>query len=105
MLAFICYVTLSPLPERPTLTGGPGAERFLAFGLLGAMFVLAYPRHLFGACSVVLGSAVVLEIAQTITPDRHGRLLDAAEKLSGGSLGISVGLLLLYLIPRSWFET
>jgi hypothetical protein len=31
---------------------------------------------------VVPGSAVLLEYLQTLTPDRHGTLVDASEKLS-----------------------
>jgi VanZ family protein len=63
-----------------------------------------YPKRLFLVCIVVLGSAVFLEFTQTLTPDRHGRLLDATQKLLGGSVGILVGLIVLYLTPRSWFE-
>jgi hypothetical protein len=29
-----------------------------------------------------------LEIAQTLTPDRHGTLTDALEKIAGGAAGI-----------------
>jgi hypothetical protein len=38
----------------------------------------------------LLGSAVVLELLQKLTPDRHARLLDASEKVVGGLLGICV---------------
>jgi len=104
LLAFIVYVTLSRIQYRPTLPGGPGSDRILAFMALGAFFAAAYPKRLFLVCSVVLGSAVLLELTQTLAPDRHARLLDAAQKLFGGSLGIIVGLIVLYMTPRSWFE-
>ncbi|HZS53026.1 MAG TPA: hypothetical protein VFA65_01380 [Bryobacteraceae bacterium] len=86
------------------LPGGPGYDRILAFMALGAFFTVAYPKRLFLVCSVVLGSAVLLEFAQTLAPDRHARLLDATQKLFGGSLGILVGLVVLYMTPRRWFE-
>jgi hypothetical protein len=39
-------------------------------------------------CSVVFTTAAVLEYLQTLTPDRHGTLFDASEKIVGGALGI-----------------
>jgi VanZ family protein len=86
------------------LPGGPGFDRLLAFALLGAFFAAAYPKRLNLVCAVVLGSAVLLEFAQTMTPDRHGRLVDAAQKLLGGGVGILIGFIVLHLTPRSWFE-
>jgi hypothetical protein len=35
-------------------------------------------------CLVVLGSAVLPEFAQLLTPDRHARIQDAIEKMMGG---------------------
>ena len=46
-------------------------------------------------CCVVLGSAIALELMQTLTPDRHGTLLDAAEKIAGGACGILTAKALL----------
>ena len=51
-------------------------------------------------CSVALGSAVVLELLQKLTPDRHARLLDASEKVVGGLLGILLASIALRLIER-----
>jgi VanZ family protein len=65
-------------------------EHVLAFALLGALFAYAYPHKLLLVCSVVLGGAVLLELAQTMTPDRHGTLIDALEKMAGGAAGILV---------------
>jgi hypothetical protein len=44
----------------------------------------------------VLGSAVLLELAQLLTIDRHARVHDAIEKMSGGTLGIVAGRTFLY---------
>jgi hypothetical protein len=48
-------------------------------------------------CCVVLSSAVILECLQTLTPDRHGTMIDASEKLVGGALGIIATRAALYL--------
>ena len=36
----------------------------------------------------MIGGAASLEIAQALTPDRHGTLMDALEKIVGGAAGI-----------------
>jgi hypothetical protein len=45
---------------------------------------------------IVLGSAVLFELAQLLTVDRHGRVQDALEKMAGGVLGIMVGRVSIY---------
>jgi VanZ family protein len=89
-LAYIAYATLSPLAARPTLVASSGLEHVAAFALLGGLFYLAYPKHLIFVLAIVLGSAVVLEFAQLLTPDRHGTVIDALQKLAGGGLGVLV---------------
>lgn len=84
--ALMCFVTLSPLGLRPE-TGAVGAERFLAYALLGALFTFAYPGHAIRVALFVLSTALVLEALQHLTPDRHGHLMDAAEKAAGGVVG------------------
>lgn len=105
LLAFIAYATLSSILSRPTLSAASDFERLAAFGTLGLLFCLAYPRHVVFVCLVVLGSAVLLEIAQQITPDRHGRIHDAVVKAAGGVLGIVAGRAAFYF-PRlnRWFQ-
>ena len=96
-LAFIVYVTLSPIAARPVIAGLQ-FEHFAAFALMGLAFGLAYPRRLFVVVAIVVGSAVALEALQLLTPDRHGRILDALVKAAGGICGIGVGQLgLLFL--------
>ena len=63
-------------------------EHVIAFALLGALFGFAYPRRLILVCCIVFGAAALLEILQTMTPDRHGTLVDALEKMAGGAAGI-----------------
>lgn len=88
-LAFIAYATLSPIDARPVLAG-PQFEHFAAFAVLGLAFGLAYPNRIFLVFAIVVGSAFTLEALQLLTPDRHGRLLDALVKAAGGICGIGV---------------
>ncbi len=96
-LAFIVFATLSPISDRPVLAR-PQFEHFAAFALLGLAFGLAYPARLPLVATIVLGSAVGLETLQLLTPDRHGRVLDAVVKAVGGICGISAGQLILFLL-------
>jgi VanZ family protein len=104
LLAFIAYATISPIQARPTLLA-PSFEHVTAFSVLGLLLCLAYPRHIALVCLIVLGSAVLLEIMQLLTPDRHGRIQDAIEKMAGGVLGIVVGRVILYFEQaRHWLQ-
>jgi VanZ family protein len=95
-LALIAYATLSPIEARPVLAG-PQLEHFAAFALVGLAFAVAYPNRVVFVVVIVVGAAVGLEALQLLTPDRHGRVIDALVKALGGSFGISVGQLLLFL--------
>jgi VanZ family protein len=82
------YYVLAPLLMRPEIMLYAHFEHVIAFGVFGALFALAYPRRFIFVCSIVFISAVALEYLQTLTPDRHGRLIDAFEKVVGGAFGI-----------------
>ena len=82
------YYTLAPLLMRPEMRLYAHFEHVIAFAIFGALFAFAYPRRVIFVCSVVFVSAVALEFLQTLTPDRHGTLIDAFEKVVGGTLGI-----------------
>jgi hypothetical protein len=92
------YYKLAPIFMRPEMKIYARFEHVLAFAFLGALFTFAYPRRLLLVCCIVLGGAALLEIAQTLTPDRHGTLMDALEKIAGGGAGI----LLARFIRRCW---
>jgi hypothetical protein len=98
MLAFIAFATLSPLEERPAVAS-QHLEHFAAFALLGFMFVRGYPTRTLLTVGIVIASAFALEALQLLTPDRHGRLLDALVKAAGGIFGIGVGRL---AVPLLW---
>jgi hypothetical protein len=99
-LAFIVYATLSPINARPVVAG-PQLEHFAAFAFMGLAFGLAYPNRMLLVVAIVVGSAFGLEALQLLTPDRHGRVLDALMKAAGGICGISAGQLISLLQARS----
>ncbi|WP_234683980.1 VanZ family protein [Bradyrhizobium monzae] len=88
-LGLIVFVTLSPIGLRPE-TGSVGLERFAAYALLGALFVGAYPQHFAKVMLFIIAVSISLELLQHLTPDRHGHLADALEKISGGLAGCSL---------------
>jgi VanZ family protein len=96
LLALIAYATISPIQARPTLPTSSSIEHLIAFLALGTVFCLAYPRQLAYVGLIVLGSAILLEILQLLTPDRHARILDAVEKIAGGAFGITAGRAMHY---------
>jgi VanZ family protein len=104
-LIYIAFATLAPISERPHVAG-VHFEHVVAFAILGMLFFLTYPRQIVLVCVIVVGSAVLLEVLQMLTPDRHGRLTDAAEKIAGGAVGIAVGRTVLFFEEaKRWFET
>jgi VanZ like family len=105
-LLFLAFATLAPLHLRPKMTD---AETWLsvliehvgAFGVLGLLFTVCYPRRYGFVCVVVFGSAVLLELLQLFVPDRDARIIDAVEKIVGGAAGIAgASWLLPVLAPR-----
>ena len=85
-LGLICFVTLSPIGFRPE-TGHPRLERFVAYAVLGALFTAAYPRHFVKLAIFLAFAAAGLEALQHLTPDRHGHVSDATEKIVGAWAG------------------
>jgi hypothetical protein len=92
-LAFIAYATLSPIERRPGLPTSVLVEHVSAFALVGAFFMLAYPRHRRAVALFLFAAIVGLELAQNLTRDRHGRIVDVVEKFGGAGLGIAFGSL------------
>jgi len=90
------YHKVAPLLMRPGMRIYAHFEHVIAFAVFGALFAFAYPKHLIFVCSIVLISAVALEYMQTLTPDRHGTLVDAFEKVVGGALGVFAAQVILW---------
>ena len=85
---YAIYYKLAPLLGHPSMHKFAAVEHVIVFALLGALIAFAYPNRIIVVCCIIVFSAVLLEWIQTLTPDRHGTILDACEKLGGGLLGI-----------------
>jgi hypothetical protein len=104
-LVFVAYATLSPIQARPIISRSADLEHVAAFVVLGGLVCLGYPRRLVLVCWIVFGSAIMLELMQNLTPDRHPALLDAMEKVAGGAAGIAMARAILSMKPlRRWFQ-
>jgi VanZ family protein len=96
LLCFLAYASVSPIGVRPTLPASTSLEHIAAFATVGLLSHLAYPRRAMFVWFIVIGSAAFFEVMQFMTIDRHARLVDAFEKMAGGSVGIFVGRAALY---------
>lgn len=85
--AFISFATLSPIDLRPEFAD-QSLEHLAGFAVLAFLFGMAYPRHFVAVTILVVASAILLELVQLLTPDRHARLIDATIKLAGGIIGV-----------------
>ena len=104
LLAFIAFATVSPIHDGPALAASSSIEHLVAFAILGVLFCVAYPRQIAFVCLIVVGSAILLEYAQLLTPDRHGRVEDALEKIAGGAVGIVIGRAIVYFARTNRFR-
>jgi VanZ family protein len=94
-LGAVAFVTLGPIYDRPQVASSSHLEHFSAFLVLGLVFALAYPDRPMRAVLIVVGSAILFEILQLVTPDRHGRLVDAMTKVAGAAAGIMLARVML----------
>src|SRR5215471_1475613 len=104
-LALIAFATLSPAELRPELTPGESdsivlLEHVGAFALLGFLFTIGHRRHQGLVFLIVFGSAIAFELLQLVILGRDGRLIDAAEKLVGGGLGMVAAQCALLIATR-----
>jgi VanZ family protein len=97
---YAIYFKLAPLLRGAEMRTYVHFEHVIAFALLGALFTFAYPKRTLLVACIVLGGAALLEIAQTLTPDRHGTLIDALEKIAGGTVGIVMAKTIQHLQGR-----
>ena len=87
LLGAMAIFTLSPIELRPHTPVPADLERIGAFALVGAAFAIAYPKHRLAVLILVLAFAAGLELAQHLTPGRHGRVHDVLVKAFGAALG------------------
>lgn len=94
LLAALILVTVGPIDWRPVTPFGPNLERAFALFVVGFVFALAYPRRIVLVTIALFTFTALLEAAQGLEPGRHGRVVDAIVKLSGGGIGLFLGSLL-----------
>ncbi|MBB3543550.1 MULTISPECIES: VanZ family protein [unclassified Rhizobium] len=94
LLVAIIFVTLSPIALRPHTVTSVNLDRALAYSLVGFMFAIAYPRQWIAVAFLLVAGALAIEYLQYLSPTRHARLHDAAVKILGASVGVSIGCLL-----------
>ena len=92
MLAFVAFVTLSPIAYRPETPFGPNVERFAAFAIVSALMVLGHPRHLLAGLLGLLAAAGLLEASQGVVDGRHAQMHDFAVKAAGAAAGAIAAL-------------
>ena len=101
LLAGLIFVTLSPINLRPISPLPTQLERAIALAVVGFVFALAYPRHLWLVVLLVAGSTVLLELLQLVQPSRHGRVVDLLVKLVGAGFGLGAGAIVTRLIRKT----
>jgi len=88
-LIYSVYFKIKPFLFGLNMATWAHVEHAIAFLTLGSLFAMAYPQRTRMVCLIVIGSAITLELLQTLTPDRHGTLFDASEKIVAGCVGIA----------------
>lgn len=89
-LPYALYFKLAPWLGHPKMHTYGLIEHLLVFAIFGALLGVAFPDRFILVCSLVVIFATLLEYFQTLTPDRHGTILDACEKVTGGLLGVCI---------------
>lgn len=92
-LAFIIFATLSPIGLRPHFATAH-REHLLAFATVSLIFSLLYPRRPIAVLAFIVCAAVMLEMLQIFTVDRHPRVIDLAFKTIGAVCGSLLALVL-----------
>ncbi|MDR3507903.1 MAG: hypothetical protein P4L64_08420 [Caulobacteraceae bacterium] len=96
LAAFVVFATLGPQGLRPHL-GDAQTERFAAYFVTAAAFVIAYPRRAALVAPSAVAIAILLELGQRLAPGRDAGLHDAIAKAMGGvagALAADLGLIL-----------
>jgi VanZ family protein len=84
------YYSVSPYLNHPSMAAYGSMEHFVVFAVVGFVFSALYPRSALRICVLLFLFIGALEVLQTFTPDRHGTLHDAIEKMIGGAIGVSL---------------
>ena len=103
-LPYSIYFKLSPWLGHPSIHKYALIEHLLVFAVFGALVSFAYPDRTIFVCCIIVFSAIVLELLQTLTPDRHGTIMDACQKIAGGLLGVLSGRAIAWWIASRNYQ-
>lgn len=87
-LPYGLYFRLAPWLGHPRMHTYALMEHLVVFAIFGALLFFAFPGRTILVCVVLVVGASFLEYLQTLTPDRHGTIVDAIEKMTGGLVGV-----------------
>jgi apolipoprotein N-acyltransferase len=90
-LPYSIYFKLSPWLGHLSIQKYAFIEHLVVFAVFGALISFAFPDRIISICCIIVFSATLLELLQTLTPDRHGTIVDACQKITGGLLGALSG--------------
>lgn len=90
-LAAIVFLTLGPVGIRSASPFPAQIDRLGAFLVLGLLFSIAYPRHIWLVALGLVIAAVGLEYGQLLRPGRHAHDTDVIVKSVGAVVGVSLG--------------
>lgn len=94
-LAYVAFVTLSPIADRPETPFGANTERFVAFAIVSLLLMIGYPNHRLGWFVGLVVAAGLLEASQGLVDGRHGRIHDFIIKSAGAAAGALVALMII----------
>jgi VanZ family protein len=86
-LVYRLYYLLAPFMNYPSMQTYAIIEHVAVYAVIGMLFSFVYPQSLLRVCFFLFLFIGCLEVLQTLTPDRHGTVRDAAEKMMGGAAG------------------
>ena len=100
MLGILVVSILPPSPDLPS-TGWDKGNHMLGFGTLGLLGTRGWPGRTWAVMAALLAYGGLIEVLQSLTPDRSAEWAD----LLADGIGLGVGWLLaqisLWFIPRS----
>ena len=91
ILAFIVFVTVSPINLRPHTLTTVNIDRAAAYAVVGALFALAYPKTWKTTAILLVIGACGFEFLQIFSSTRHARVEDALIKALGALVGVAIG--------------
>lgn len=100
-LALIIFVTVAPIGARPATITSTDLDRALAFVVMSALFVIAYPRRVLPIALALFLAAFMIELGQYFSETRHPEFHNALVKAFGVLVGVSAGGLTNFVSRRS----